>query len=352
MALEPMLWALKAAPVADAEERLILVAIAEAARKDGTEAYLSQATLAKRALVAERTVRRRLGSLEERALIRRGDQSVVENNPKIPADKRPVVWDVMVPLSYYRDVEEMQQDRATRGLAPLTAAQRPNHGEAPAPKRRADVGKPKPPKATTSEDESDRTTSPAGQEVRPDSEAGATGLQVHGRPDYKSANQTTNPNHPNNQDSGDARSAHIAAAGAEKADDGQGTIPGTEDVAPPPPPGETLPQQAERVTRGWWDAMMLRPVEQRTTQSYPAVKGIVATALKTEQPERLIVAALDRLLAEGRSITGGSLRIAMTELRKLGPDGVRRRSGVNEAWQDGSAQKSWQAFTQPKAVNE
>lgn len=147
--------------------------------------------------------------------------------------------------------------------------------------------------------------------------------------------------------SGTDRFAHSSGAtSANAAATEQGTLPGVgqDAAAAQPPKDETLPQRAERVTRQWWDAMMLRPVDERTTQGYPGVKGIVTTALKNEHPETLVIAGLDQLLAEGRSISGGTLRIAMTELRKRG-NGPRRRAGdVNTQWRDGTADAEWAEF--------
>ena len=104
MSLDAILWALKNAPVIDAEERLILVTMAEQADLDGTNAWPSQATIAKRTLVSERTVRNRLRALEARGLIVRGDQRIVQH---LRSDHRPIVWDLQIPFSYMRDLEDV-----------------------------------------------------------------------------------------------------------------------------------------------------------------------------------------------------------------------------------------------------
>jgi hypothetical protein len=91
MSLRAMTWALEQAPVTDPTQALVLVALADSAQEDGRNAWPSQATLARRARVSDRSVRRILAQLEADGVIRRGDQRVVEH---LKADRRPVVWDL------------------------------------------------------------------------------------------------------------------------------------------------------------------------------------------------------------------------------------------------------------------
>ncbi len=86
-----MNWALTEAPVESAQEHIILIALADRAHSDGTAAWPSQAEIAQRARCSTRTVRRYLKALEERGVIRRGDQSLVAH---LSADSRPIVWDL------------------------------------------------------------------------------------------------------------------------------------------------------------------------------------------------------------------------------------------------------------------
>lgn len=169
---EPILWAFKHAPVVDSAERLVLMALADAADEDGCNAYLSQATIAERAMVDVRTVRRKLPELELRRLIGRGDQSAAEH---IPADKRPVVYDVLVPYVRFMDIEQTNRYRANRGRKPLTEGNRPLQPPAPAKPTRRDKG-------------TGRTPSPAGHEVRADTEPEPVGLEVPSRQDSVSYN--------------------------------------------------------------------------------------------------------------------------------------------------------------------
>ena len=160
-------WALLDSPVINAEERLILVALADTADADGRGAWPSHDTLAERALVASRTVRRRLDALESRGVIARGDQSRVSY---LRPDHRPVVWDLMIPFSYFRNLERLEKACAKVGTVMLTAADRPDLPPAPERTRRADT-KPARPHGGT--------CSPPGLGVPPDSESTTGGLVVH-----------------------------------------------------------------------------------------------------------------------------------------------------------------------------
>ena len=167
MSLEAMLWALKNAPVINAEERLILIALADHSWDDGRAAWPSQATLAERSLVATRTVRRRLEQLEARGLISRGDQLLVQH---LRSDHRPVVWDLMIPLAWFRDLEQLGRYWQDNKLTPLTAKDRPDLPAAPALRSRVDKGTTRP---------HGGTCSPPGLVVPPDSESTTGGLVVH-----------------------------------------------------------------------------------------------------------------------------------------------------------------------------
>ncbi|MET9053269.1 HNH endonuclease signature motif containing protein [Streptomyces bacillaris] len=133
----PILWALKMAPAANTHERLILIALAEAARSDGTGAALPKKEIAAIALVDAKTVQRRLGALVERALIAEGDQAVVAH---LPEWSRPKVYDLLIPYSAFPDIEQVNADRAARGEIPLSPGKRGDLEEAPDRKRRKDFG--------------------------------------------------------------------------------------------------------------------------------------------------------------------------------------------------------------------
>jgi hypothetical protein len=69
MALDPIVWALRDALVADAIERPVLAIYAEHADEDGCNAYPSYKTVAERAMTDPRTVIRRVQDLVQRGLL-------------------------------------------------------------------------------------------------------------------------------------------------------------------------------------------------------------------------------------------------------------------------------------------
>lgn len=205
--MEQILWAVKAAPVADVNEWAVLVAMAEAADQDGTNSFLSVTTISQRTRLAERTVQRRIGTLEDRGLIKRGDQTAAR---MIPAARRPVVYDVQVPFSFFRaektygggDAElSVNVWRAGRGRAPLTPADRPELDAAPEKNERTDKGVKRPRTAGVTDS-------------HPTPEAGVT--ESHPQDDYESpqgvtASHPTLPSYPpQDPPSSAARSAATA----------------------------------------------------------------------------------------------------------------------------------------------
>ncbi|MCX4657315.1 helix-turn-helix domain-containing protein [Streptomyces microflavus] len=136
----PMLWAMKNAPVIDAEERGVLMALAESAWSDGTDAFPSKKTIAHIAVVDPKTVQRRLRTLAARGLIAEGNQKAAAY---IPSWCRPKVYDLLIPYSWYPDIEQVNAERRGRGKPPLTRENRPDLAPAPPKKTRADKGKPR-----------------------------------------------------------------------------------------------------------------------------------------------------------------------------------------------------------------
>lgn len=94
MSLDVMKWVLHEACVADHADFRLLIALAERAHSDGTEARPSIRWLAERMQRSERTVQRGLVRLQESGLIRHGDQSKVPDN--VPANHRPIVYDIVM----------------------------------------------------------------------------------------------------------------------------------------------------------------------------------------------------------------------------------------------------------------
>ena len=73
--------------------KLVLLCLADHARKDGTSAFPSAGTIAEQCGVDERTARRNIAALEASGLIRRGNQAAASS---IRAQYRPTVWDLVI----------------------------------------------------------------------------------------------------------------------------------------------------------------------------------------------------------------------------------------------------------------
>ena len=180
MSLSPILWALKDAPVADSLERLILVVLGEhAGGADGCTAFPSRDTIASLALADPKTVQRVIQRLVKRKLIAPGDQGAAQY---IRADRRPVVYDLMIPYSWFPNPGRMNEERQERGLPPLTPADRPDIAAAATKARRKDAGVPRSkarrgdsqsPRSTSEQSDHGGTSSPA----RVDSESHTGGLE-------------------------------------------------------------------------------------------------------------------------------------------------------------------------------
>jgi hypothetical protein len=143
----PIIWAMKHAPVADAEERLILIAMADAADSDGCNSYRSMRShmlIAKG--LSKSTINRRQHAMATRGLIRLDKTPPPARYLKIPKNRRPPRWEICIPYSWWSDAqrEEIQRERADKGLPKITPESRPDLPDAPAKKARADKGKPNP----------------------------------------------------------------------------------------------------------------------------------------------------------------------------------------------------------------
>ncbi|AYV32206.1 hypothetical protein EES41_36225 [Streptomyces sp. ADI95-16] len=122
---------------------MLLAGLAEKADSDGCNAFPSRRTLARIALCDVKTVQRRLASLVEQGVIVLGDQDVARY---IPKQARPKVYDLQIPAAWYgpERLARVNQDRAHRGLPPLTNDNRAPLPPAPPRAQRSDKGKPRP----------------------------------------------------------------------------------------------------------------------------------------------------------------------------------------------------------------
>ena len=98
MSIKVISWVREHAPTENPAELCILYSLADRANDDGQGCWPSVATMAEESRCSERTVQRHLRNLEQRGVIRRGDQRLVE---RYRADRRPIVWDLN--LSFERE---------------------------------------------------------------------------------------------------------------------------------------------------------------------------------------------------------------------------------------------------------
>lgn len=89
MSCQATSWALTHTDVTDAQEHMVLLAMAYHADPRGDNVCPHQSTIATMARCSVRTVGRRLAAMEARGVIVRGDQRLVEH---LGRGHRPVVW--------------------------------------------------------------------------------------------------------------------------------------------------------------------------------------------------------------------------------------------------------------------
>lgn len=110
MSVGAVAWALQWAPVENAQEHVLLIALADRADEYGRAAWPYQEDLAARGRCSIRTVRRHLTAMEKRGLIVRGDQRLVAH---FRPDQRPIVWD----LDMSQRVPDAPVDHAAAGAS-------------------------------------------------------------------------------------------------------------------------------------------------------------------------------------------------------------------------------------------
>jgi hypothetical protein len=294
--MEQILWAVKSAPVADVNEWAVLVAMAEAADQDGTNSFLSVTTISQRTRLAERTVQRRIGFLEDRGLLKRGDQTSAR---MIPADRRPVVYDLQVPYSFFRPEKTYDRSeaelsvniwRAGRGRAPLTPEDRPDLVAAPEKNRRIDNGVPRPKKESPDPGSPDPVESDGVTTSHPAESDGVT--TSPGRGDYESHRgvTTSHPTLPSNPPHDPPRSAARSAATANpvetsSSNDTFRNARGRDDAAAQESAdhdhGDAT--RADNAPGAILDAMMLNPDEAARFRAW------LVTATNATNPDGLIV---------------------------------------------------------------
>ncbi|MFI0827207.1 hypothetical protein ACH4Q7_22440 [Streptomyces roseolus] len=171
MSLYPVLWAVDHAPVRDAEERAILIALVIKGDFDGLNCFRSYASLAEKARVDAKTAGRRCREMEARGILKRQEEHRSKVWLAIPEENRPVIWEVMIPAEWWSAAQlaDINDQRAALGRPPLTPQNRPAIAPAPPKKTRADKGTKRPKKGAEVEASEGHaadpgTTSPRGEE--------------------------------------------------------------------------------------------------------------------------------------------------------------------------------------------
>ncbi|MFD8573419.1 hypothetical protein [Streptomyces sp. NPDC059639] len=153
MSLEAMIWVLSGdAPVADVNEYAVLGAMADRASSDGCGTWLSKETISARIHVSEETVKRCWRNMKKRGLIAPGDQELVKH---YRADKRPIVFDLLIPYDAFSNIERINRERDHMGQPPLTRTNRPPIPPPPAKTPRSDKGVKRPRKRTAAKTTND-----------------------------------------------------------------------------------------------------------------------------------------------------------------------------------------------------
>ncbi|WP_242911531.1 hypothetical protein [Actinomadura terrae] len=246
MSLYPILWAVEHAPVRDAEERSVLVALVMKGSFDGRDCHRSYKTLGHIARVDRKTAERKCRAMEARGLLRRQTGQMPVSWKRLPADKKTVVWEVMIPADFWSPVqlEEINTARTERGLPPITRDNRPPLAPAPPKHARADKGKPAPQRRPKSLPPKNDETGPGkatnetkppesaergdSQSRRSDGSGGtdspvAGGLTVPSRGDSQSPNPPYNPPIKTSSSSSGVTPAADRAAAREDVQEEEGT---------------------------------------------------------------------------------------------------------------------------------
>lgn len=123
MTVQALAWAIEQAPDVPQHNLSVLIALANHAHEDGTDAWPSIERIAWESRKSERQVQRALAELEELGLIRRGDQRAAY---KVPERYRPIVYDLAMERTRERYVP-----RRLRGVGDAAeSADAPNRDDA------------------------------------------------------------------------------------------------------------------------------------------------------------------------------------------------------------------------------
>lgn len=275
MSMQAMVWALEQAPDVPAQALGVLMGLANHADERGRGAFAGQELLAEYARKSDRQTRTDLARLEEAGLIRRGDQSLVAH---LRADKRPVVWDLAM---------ERVKDKSDRKCA---SGRKETSGRSSA-------------KENAASGEKSADQSAAGGSRVPGGSQPPAGSTASSDRKCASDEPVIEPKHSLPTEESDA-----AAQDAGQLFDTPGAKPPRRKPQKPrkgePDP---LDAQADDLTRKFWD-------RHRTAQPFPAVRGVVRTALGNGYTRDELAFVLDRLGKQSMAISGATITIAHSEI--------------------------------------
>jgi hypothetical protein len=117
VSLDAFIWTVKDAPKANVEEHGVLSVMADEVNESGLGCFLATSTIAARAILSDKTVQRRIDDMLRRGLIGFGDQTLAA---KIRADRRPVVYNILIPYACFGSIKRVNEARVAKGLPPLT----------------------------------------------------------------------------------------------------------------------------------------------------------------------------------------------------------------------------------------
>ena len=113
MSVEAIVWALNHAPCTSSSQKLVLFALANHARPDGTSAFPSVGTIGRYTLLSERTIRSVLDQLEELRVILPCDPRIVAAYIS-RVDRRPQGWNLSLwMVSGVQEVQVVDERGAT-----------------------------------------------------------------------------------------------------------------------------------------------------------------------------------------------------------------------------------------------
>ncbi|MEU4513174.1 helix-turn-helix domain-containing protein [Nonomuraea wenchangensis] len=335
-------WAMYYAPVKSPTEKLVLVALAQRTDDDGCDAYKSKGTLAQAALCDPKTVQRTLRDLEERGLIKLGDQSVAAY---IDPRYRPTVYDIQIPYSWYSaaQMEQVNSERARKGRSPLQPDDRPDLPPAPERPSRSDKGKKVPQRRPHSLGPRDQQgdgsegrgdcESPLPETSRGDSESQPGGIVNPARGDSESPNSprellSSNSSFPemppaSASPAGEAKQEDLLGDDMPPAESSKKTTKTTRPKAKKErSPAEQLRfEQATKVAQWWWDqcdeAGVPKLGRSANGTGFPGLVKMLETALASDYTQREIADALRSRRKRFPAL--GVFEDALMEVRGIAP---------------------------------